>query len=78
MKDFENLLPHARKESKFDVKNDLRVLNELAELNNCNNTIFFEVRKHEDLYVWMSKTPTGPSVKLYVQNGTLFRLLTVV
>ncbi|KDN38505.1 Brix-domain-containing protein [Tilletiaria anomala UBC 951] len=66
--DIESLLPHSKKDSKLDSKSNLHILNELAELNNCNNTLYFEARKHTDLYLWMSKTPNGPSVKLQVQN----------
>ena len=81
--DLEALLPHSKKgtyaqsgsetyayrtDSKLDSKSDLGMLNELAELNNCNNCMFFEARRHEDLYLWMSKTPNGPSAKLQVQN----------
>ncbi|MCO5596143.1 hypothetical protein L7F22_050203 [Adiantum nelumboides] len=66
--DLESLLPHSKKDSKLDSKSNLHILNELAELNNCNNTLYFEARKHEDLYLWASKTPNGPSVKFHVQN----------
>ena len=66
--DIEALLPHSKKDSKLDSKSDLSVLNELAELNNCNNCMYFEARRHEDLYLWLSKTPNGPSAKLQVQN----------
>ncbi|KAJ3264196.1 Ribosome biogenesis protein brx1 [Borealophlyctis nickersoniae] len=66
--DLQSLLPHSKKDAKLDSKNKLNVLNELAELNNCNNCIYFEVRKKTDLYLWMSKTPNGPSVKFYVAN----------
>ncbi|KAK0522667.1 Ribosome biogenesis protein brx1 [Tilletia horrida] len=66
--DIESLLPHSKKESKLDSKSDLHILNELAELNNCNNVLYFEARKAEDLYMWAAKTPNGPSVKFYVQN----------
>ncbi|KAE8210895.1 hypothetical protein CF327_g5293 [Tilletia walkeri] len=66
--DIEALLPHSKKESKLDSKSDLHILNELAELNNCNNVLYFEARKAEDLYMWAAKTPNGPSVKFYVQN----------
>ncbi|KAI8079847.1 Brix domain-containing protein [Halteromyces radiatus] len=66
--DLENFLPHSKKDAKLDTKSDLYLLNELAELNNCNNAIFFEIRKRQDLYLWMSKTPNGPSVKFHVQN----------
>jgi len=30
--------------------------------------MYFEARRHEDLYLWLSKTPNGPSAKLLVQN----------
>jgi ribosome biogenesis protein BRX1 len=40
----------------------------VADLKNCNSTIFFEARKHKDLYLWLAKTPNGPSAKFLVQN----------
>lgn len=66
--DLETLMPHARKDSKLDSKSQLHLLNELAELHNCNNALYFEARKREDLYMWASKTPNGPSAKFQVQN----------
>ncbi|TKY86426.1 hypothetical protein EX895_004575 [Sporisorium graminicola] len=66
--DLETLMPHAKKDSKLDSKSQLHLLNELAELNNCNNALYFEARKREDLYMWASKTPNGPSAKFQVQN----------
>lgn len=66
--DLTSLMPHARKEPKFDSKKNLHQLNEVAELYNCNNVFFFEARKHQDLYLWVSKPPNGPTVKFYVQN----------
>ncbi|TFK30101.1 ribosome biogenesis protein BRX1 [Coprinopsis marcescibilis] len=68
MNDLEALLPHVKKDSKLDSKNQLHLLPELADLNNCNNTLYFEARRHEDLYMWATKTPNGPSVKMHVQN----------
>ena len=68
LNDLYSLLPHGRKESKIDTKTKLYQLNELAELYNCNNILFFEARKGKDLYIWMSKPPNGPTVKLYLQN----------
>lgn len=73
MNDLEALLPHAKKDSKFDSKGNLTLLNELADLNSCNNTIFFETRKHQDLYMWLSKTPHGPSAKFLIQNGIFYQ-----
>lgn len=66
--DLTQLMPHSRKEPKFDSKKDLWQLNEVAELYNCSNIFFFEARKHQDLYLWISKPPNGPTMKFYVQN----------
>ncbi|KAL8834384.1 MAG: hypothetical protein Q9176_007521 [Flavoplaca citrina] len=62
------LLPHSRKDAKLDTKTKLYQLNELADLYNCNNVMFFEARKGKDLYIWMSKAPNGPTVKFHMQN----------
>ncbi|GLB34741.1 putative brix [Lyophyllum shimeji] len=68
MNDLETLLPHVKKDSKLDSKSQLHLLPELADLNNCNNTLYFEARRHEDLYLWAAKTPNGPSIKMHVRN----------
>lgn len=68
MNDLETLLPHVKKDAKLDSKNHLHLLPELADLNNCNNALYFEARRHEDLYLWAAKTPNGPSIKMHVQN----------
>lgn len=68
MNDLEVLLPQTKKESKLDSKSQLHLLPELADLHNCNNTLYFEARRHEDLYLWAAKTPNGPSIKMHVQN----------
>jgi len=71
MTDLQTLLPHSKSEQKFDSKTNLYMLNEVADLANCNNCIFFETRKHSDLYIWYSRTPNGPSIKTHVENSTL-------
>ncbi|KAG8684866.1 Ribosome biogenesis protein brx1 [Ceratobasidium sp. 395] len=68
MADLEALLPHVKKDSKLDSKNHLNLIPELADLHNCNNALYFEARRHEDLYLWATKTPNGPSIKMHVQN----------
>ncbi|KAF9344169.1 Ribosome biogenesis protein brx1 [Mortierella sp. AD094] len=68
LSDLDSLLPHTKKDAKLDSKSKLHIINELADLNNCNNCIFFEVRKRQDLYMWVSKTPNGPSMKFHIQN----------
>lgn len=68
MNDLTALLPHSKKDTKLDTKSKLYQLNEVAELYNCNNIMFFEARKHQDLYMWLSRAPNGPSFKLHIQN----------
>ncbi|KAJ1871290.1 Ribosome biogenesis protein brx1 [Coemansia sp. RSA 486] len=68
LNDLEALLPHSKKEAKIEAKKDMDLLNELAEIQNCNNVFYFETRKHTDLYMWISRAPSGPSVKFQVQN----------
>ncbi|KAK4686531.1 ribosome biogenesis protein BRX1, partial [Tremellales sp. Uapishka_1] len=68
MHDLEALLPHTKKDSKLDSKSSLHLLNELSDLHSCNNTLYFEARRHEDLYMWASRSPNGPSAKMHVQN----------
>ena len=70
MNDMRMLMPHGKKESKMDDKSHLGTINEIADLNNCNDVLFFECRKKEDLYLWVGKTPNGPSAKFLVLNGT--------
>lgn len=76
LNDLYSLLPHGRKDAKLDTKTKLYQLNELAELYNCNNVMFFEARKGKDLYIWMSKAPNGPTVKMHLQNRTFCLFLT--
>ncbi|KAK0940968.1 Ribosome biogenesis protein brx1 [Friedmanniomyces endolithicus] len=68
LQDINSLLPHSRKDAKLDTKSQLSQLNELADLYNCNNIMFFEARKAKDLYIWLSKPPNGPTVKFHCQN----------
>ncbi|KAA6412815.1 MAG: ribosome biogenesis BRX1 [Lasallia pustulata] len=68
LNDLYSLLPHSRKDAKLDTKTKLYQLNELADLYNCNNVLFFEARKAKDLYIWMSKAPNGPTIKMHLQN----------
>jgi len=68
MEDMRALIPHHKKDSKLDSKDNLSTINEIAELKACGSTVFFEVRKKRDLYLWFSKTPSGPSIKFHVEN----------
>ncbi|KAI2641992.1 ribosome biogenesis protein BRX1 [Xylaria nigripes] len=68
LKDLASMMPHGRVDAKYDQKKKLGELNELAELYNCNNICFFEARKGQDLYLWLSKAPNGPTCKFHVSN----------
>mmetsp|Transcript_24877 Transcript_24877/g.62687 ORF Transcript_24877/g.62687 Transcript_24877/m.62687 type:complete len:213 (+) Transcript_24877:221-859(+) len=68
MLDLCQLVPHSKKDSKLDTKTDRQVINEVADLSGCSSCMFFEARKRKDLYIWMSKAGTGPSVKFHVKN----------
>lgn len=47
---------------------NLFVVNEMCEMKNCNKAMMFEGRKKQDLYVWFSNVPDGPSAKFLVEN----------
>ena len=32
------------------------------------SVLYFEERKHKDLYLWMARSPNGPSIKFHVTN----------
>jgi hypothetical protein len=45
-------------------------------MKNCNNCVFFECRKKQDLFMWIVRAPHGPSIKFRVLNGSFKLLLT--
>ncbi|KOM24975.1 hypothetical protein LR48_Vigan34s001400 [Vigna angularis] len=65
-----SLFPHCKKDNKVESKETKgATLNELVELKRCSSCLFFECRKAKDLYLWMAKCPSGPSVKFLVSVG---------
>mmetsp|Transcript_44917 Transcript_44917/g.105410 ORF Transcript_44917/g.105410 Transcript_44917/m.105410 type:complete len:364 (-) Transcript_44917:188-1279(-) len=68
MLDIGKLLPHGTKDAKMESKDRPSVINEIAEMRGCNSALYFEARKHKDLYLWVARTPLGPSAKFLVQN----------
>jgi len=66
--DIRKLLPHHKTEPKFDKSSKLHDINEVCELKSCNNAIFFEARKKLDLYMYLSRVPSGPTIKFQVLN----------
>ena len=56
-------------DAKLDTKHQLWQINELADLSSCNNAIYFEARRRGELYMWLARTPNGPSARFHVQNA---------
>ena len=69
MEDLLKLLPHSRKDPKFDKGEPLSSLGEIAELNGCAAVLYFEARKMKDLYMWLGAVKSGgPCAKFLVQQ----------
>lgn len=68
MKDIKTIMPHHRAESKLERWKTLSVINELGEMKHCNKAMYFEGRHKQDLYMWLSQLPDGPSAKFYIEN----------
>ncbi|CAF97141.1 unnamed protein product, partial [Tetraodon nigroviridis] len=68
MQDLRTMMPHSKADTKMDRKDKLFVINEVCEIKNCNKCLFFEAKKKQDLYMWISNSPHGPSAKFQVQN----------
>ena len=63
-----DLIPNTKRESKIQRKEATKVIDEIAFERSCNNCMFWEQRKQKDLYLWLSKSPAGPSAKFLVSN----------
>jgi len=68
MNDLRVLMPHSKTDSKLERKEGLYAINEICEMKNCNMSMFFEMRKKLDLFMWLSMVPNGPSARFLVQN----------
>ena len=68
MEDLMALLPHHRKEVKHDTKRQLYQINEVCEARQATGCVYLEARKRQDLYMWLTRAPAGPSLKFLVNN----------
>ncbi|KAK5578641.1 hypothetical protein RB653_008313 [Dictyostelium firmibasis] len=68
MSDLISLIPHSKKEDKIDDRKTLSLINETCEMKSCNYAVLFDVRKGTDCFLWMAKTPLGPTVKFHITN----------
>jgi ribosome biogenesis protein BRX1 len=68
--DLIQLIPHSKTESKVERKKAKTEINELCYERSCNNFVYLESRNHKitDLYMWISKSPNGPSFKFNLSN----------
>mmetsp|Transcript_32619 Transcript_32619/g.73929 ORF Transcript_32619/g.73929 Transcript_32619/m.73929 type:complete len:368 (-) Transcript_32619:95-1198(-) len=64
--DIRKLMPHHKTEPKFEKKAHFHEVNEICELKSCNNAVLFEARKRKDLYMWVARSPQGPTMKFQV------------
>jgi ribosome biogenesis protein BRX1 len=68
LEDLKKLIPHHKKDNKLDDKGDIQAVNEIADMKSCNQVVYLETRKHQDLYMYIGKTPNGPSAKFHCVN----------
>jgi len=68
LEDLKKLIPHHKKDSKLDDKGSIQAVNEVAEMKSCNQILYLETRKHQDLYMYLGRSPDGPSAKFHVVN----------
>lgn len=68
LEDLKKLVPHHKTDSKLDDKGDVHAVNEIAEVKSCNQVLYLETRKHSDLFMYLGRTPNGPSAKFQVVN----------
>lgn len=68
MNDIIDIMPHSKKENKIERKIAKDYINDLCFQRSCNNCIYLEARKKTDFFMWVMKSPEGPSIKFAVQN----------
>ncbi|ELP88212.1 brix domain containing protein, putative [Entamoeba invadens IP1] len=71
MADLFGLLPHAKKEAKYDDLRNLKNIASICSDRNCDTCVFIEDRNPDLTYIWMTLAPNGPSLKFFVESSTL-------
>lgn len=66
--DLLNMIPNTKKEHKLNRKEAPELIDDMCFEKSCNNFLFFEQHKHKDLFMWVGKSPNGPSLKFHVTN----------
>ena len=75
--DFLKLVPHAKKESRTSEK-DFYSLDETATDLHCDTIALFQTKHHEDPFLWISKSPEGPSMCLFIEESKSIEQLSSV
>ena len=68
VKDLCDLIPNTKMESKLNRKDARDVIDDMCFEKSCNNCMYFEQRKQKDFFMWLSKSPAGPSIKFQISN----------
>lgn len=66
--DLERLIPHTKKESKFNTALPVSALMEMIRLRTCDHALYWEMRQRTELILWATSYPEGPTVKFQVAN----------
>jgi len=67
MNDIRTLLPHSKRESKYDTRKHLKEINDLCEMAGCNNCVYFE-KQDPHYFLWVARVPYGASVKFHISD----------
>lgn len=68
MLDIRKIIPHSKKDCKFDKKDSLTALNDISSLASCDKCIYLENRKGKVLLMWATNVNGGPSAKFLVKS----------
>lgn len=68
VEDLLKIMPHGKKDFKFEKREALSSISEVASLAGCRLCLYFESRKRKDLYLWAADASGGPSVKFLVDK----------
>lgn len=68
MNDVRVLLPHSKREAKYDTRRHIKEINELCEMAGCNNCVYFEQQEH-NFFLWVARVPYGPSAKFFIKDS---------
>lgn len=68
IKDIHNLIANTKIENRMPPKNVKAILDDICFERSCNNFMYFEAHKHQDLFMWLAKSPAGPSMKFEIKD----------